>query len=107
MIIDFALPISGDIAKGFKRYQEVSKRAVMDYGFHMAITDWNDKVALSSSPPCFCRRMLTLLQAAFAAQAWLPQHDQSQLGRWSLLYCSSHCEPLLWHRPSSSMTSHR
>ena len=54
MIIDFALPISGDIAKGFKRYQEVSKRAVMDYGFHMAITDWNDKVALSMSLPCFC-----------------------------------------------------
>ena len=81
MIIDFALPIGGDIAKGFKRYQEVSKRAVMDYGFHMAITDWNDKVALSMSPPC--RSLLTLLQAAFVPYAWLPQHDQSQVGQWS------------------------
>jgi hypothetical protein len=81
MIIDFALPISGDIAKGFKRYQEVSKRAVMDYGFHMAITDWNDKVAFSMRLPR--RSLLTLLQAAFAAHAWLPQHDQSQVGGWS------------------------
>ena len=46
MIIDFALPVNGDIAKGFKRYQDVSKRAVMDYGLHMAITDWNDKVCV-------------------------------------------------------------
>ena len=42
--IDFALPVDGDIAKGLKRYQDVSKRAVMDYSFHMAITTWNDKV---------------------------------------------------------------
>ncbi len=46
MIIDFALPVNGDIAKGFKRYQDVTKRAVMDYGLHMAITDWNDKVCV-------------------------------------------------------------
>lgn len=42
--IDFALPVDGDISKGLKRYQDVSKRAVMDYSFHMAITTWNDKV---------------------------------------------------------------
>lgn len=46
MIIDFALPVDGDIAKGFKRYQDVTNRAVMDYGLHMAITDWNDKVGI-------------------------------------------------------------
>ncbi len=53
MIIDFALPINGDIAKGFKRYLDVTKRAVMDYGLHMAITDWNDKVChLSLGKTC-------------------------------------------------------
>ena len=44
MVIDFALPVDGDIAKGFKRYQEVTKRSVMDYGLHMAVTTWNEKV---------------------------------------------------------------
>ena len=47
--IDFALPVNGDIAKGLKRYQDVSKRAVMDYSFHMAITTWNDKVLSTPS----------------------------------------------------------
>lgn len=50
MHIDFALPVDGDIAKGFKRYQEVSRRSVTDYGLHMAITTWNDKVRPSLSP---------------------------------------------------------
>ena len=54
MVIDFALPADGDIAKGFKRYQNVSKRSVMDYGLHMAITTWNEKV------PC-CRACFYIL----------------------------------------------
>ena len=44
MVIDFALPVDGDIARGFKRYQQVTKRSVMDYGLHMAVTTWNEKV---------------------------------------------------------------
>ncbi|EIE27292.1 D-hydantoinase [Coccomyxa subellipsoidea C-169] len=45
MHIDFALPIKGDLAAGFERYKKVAKKSVMDYGFHMAVTTWNDKVA--------------------------------------------------------------
>ena len=44
MVIDFALPIDGDLAAGFERYKRVSKRSVMDYSFHMAVTTWNEKV---------------------------------------------------------------
>ncbi len=46
MHIDFALPIKGDLAAGFERYKKVAKKSVMDYGFHMAVTTWNDKVRL-------------------------------------------------------------
>ena len=74
MVIDFALPAEGDIAKGFKRYQEVTKRSVMDYGLHMAVTTWNEKVPCYSACSAFlaailqvalllacglCKRMLT------------------------------------------------
>jgi dihydropyrimidinase len=45
MHIDFALPVNGDLAAGFENYKRKSARSVMDYGFHMAITQWNDKVS--------------------------------------------------------------
>ncbi len=44
MIIDFALPVDGDLAAGFERYKEKSKKSVMDYSFHMAVNTWNEKV---------------------------------------------------------------
>lgn len=46
MIIDFALPKNGDLAAGFERYKQVSKKSVMDYSFHMAVTTWNEKVSV-------------------------------------------------------------
>ena len=66
MVIDFALPVDGDIAKGFRRYQEVTKRSVMDYGLHMAVTTWNEKVpccrACSVYVAAFCTcKLFTLL----------------------------------------------
>ena len=45
MHIDFALPIDGDLAEGFARYQQAAARSVMDYSFHMAVTSWNDKAS--------------------------------------------------------------
>lgn len=45
MHIDFALPSDNDLAEGFKAYQEKASKSCMDYGFHMAITSWNDHVA--------------------------------------------------------------
>ena len=44
MEIDFAVPVDGDIMAGYKMYREKAAKSVMDYGFHMAITTWNDKV---------------------------------------------------------------
>ena len=44
MLIDFALPVNGDLAAGFKRYKEKAQRSVMDYSFHMAVNTWNEKV---------------------------------------------------------------
>lgn len=45
MHIDFALPSDGDLAAGFKAYQEKASKSCMDYGFHMVVTAWNDHVA--------------------------------------------------------------
>ena len=45
MHIDFALPTDGSMIKGYEAWQEKAKLAVMDYGFHMAVTEYNDKVA--------------------------------------------------------------
>ncbi|GMH45133.1 hypothetical protein BSKO_13090 [Bryopsis sp. KO-2023] len=45
MHIDFALPTNGDLLRGFENYKKKAEKSCMDYGFHMAITTWNDKVA--------------------------------------------------------------
>eukprot|EP00897_Mesotaenium_endlicherianum_P005377 jgi/Mesen1/4868/ME000244S04056 len=45
MVIDFALPVDGDLARGLQAWQKKAELAVMDYGFHMAVTTWNSKVA--------------------------------------------------------------
>ncbi len=49
MHIDFALPVGGDLEEGWREWQRKAKRSVMDYGFHMAVTTWNDKVTLLNS----------------------------------------------------------
>eukprot|EP01023_Acetabularia_acetabulum_P067486 TRINITY_DN9322_c0_g1_i9.p1 TRINITY_DN9322_c0_g1~~TRINITY_DN9322_c0_g1_i9.p1 ORF type:complete len:449 (+),score=86.60 TRINITY_DN9322_c0_g1_i9:2-1348(+) len=43
--IDFALPTNGNIMQGFQDYQVKSNKSCMDYGFHMAVTNWNEQVA--------------------------------------------------------------
>ena len=45
MHIDFALPDDHDMAAGYETYRKKSAKSVMDYGFHMAVTKWNDKTA--------------------------------------------------------------
>ncbi|CAK9227554.1 unnamed protein product [Sphagnum jensenii] len=45
MHIDFALPHNGDLAEGFRLWVQKAEKSCMDYGFHMAVTKWNDKVA--------------------------------------------------------------
>lgn len=45
MHIDFALPLNGDLEAGFEAYLRKATISCMDYGFHMAVTSWNDRVA--------------------------------------------------------------
>eukprot|EP01025_Chloroclados_australasicus_P011102 TRINITY_DN14807_c0_g5_i1.p1 TRINITY_DN14807_c0_g5~~TRINITY_DN14807_c0_g5_i1.p1 ORF type:complete len:483 (-),score=71.72 TRINITY_DN14807_c0_g5_i1:434-1882(-) len=45
MHIDFALPTDGSLMQGFRDYQVKANKSCMDYGFHMAVTAWNDQVA--------------------------------------------------------------
>eukprot|EP00889_Picochlorum_renovo_P004620 jgi/Picre1/31650/NNA_007001.t1 len=42
--IDFALPVDHDLMAGYEEWRRKSKDSVMDYGFHMAVTSWSDKV---------------------------------------------------------------
>lgn len=44
--IDFALPINHDLALGFDAWMKKAKsKAVIDYGFHMAVTRWDNKTS--------------------------------------------------------------
>ncbi|XP_010904686.2 dihydropyrimidinase isoform X2 [Elaeis guineensis] len=45
MHIDFIIPVNGSLSAGFDSYIKKAKNAVMDYGFHMAITKWDEEVA--------------------------------------------------------------
>ncbi|KAF5175426.1 Dihydropyrimidinase [Thalictrum thalictroides] len=45
MHIDFVIPVDGSLSVGFEVYTEKAKRSCMDYGFHMAITKWDEIVA--------------------------------------------------------------
>ncbi|GAV62133.1 Amidohydro_4 domain-containing protein [Cephalotus follicularis] len=45
MHIDFAIPVNGNLMAGFQAYQNKAKVSCMDYGFHMAITKWDDLVS--------------------------------------------------------------
>ena len=44
MHIDFALPIGG-MKAGLKEWRKKGEKAAMSYGFHMAVTSWDEKVA--------------------------------------------------------------
>ena len=45
MHIDFVIPVEGSLSKGFEAYKEKAKKSCMDYGFHMAITKWDENVS--------------------------------------------------------------
>lgn len=48
MHLDFALPVDGDLEAGIKRHDEKSELSVMDYSYHVPITEWNKKVVCVS-----------------------------------------------------------
>lgn len=43
--IDFVIPVQGSLSSGFEAYVEKAKKSCMDYGFHMAITKWDETVS--------------------------------------------------------------
>jgi dihydropyrimidinase len=45
MHIDFVIPINGSLAAGFEAYAKKAEKSCMDYGFHMAVTTWNEGVS--------------------------------------------------------------
>lgn len=45
MHIDFVIPVNGSPSAGFDAYVEKAKKSCMDYGFHMAITKWDEAVS--------------------------------------------------------------
>ena len=47
MHIDFALPVNGSLSAGLTEWRRKAAIAVMDYGFHMAVTSWDAQVSLS------------------------------------------------------------
>lgn len=44
MHLDFALPVEGDLLAGVARHDKQAELAVMDYSYHVPLTEYNDKV---------------------------------------------------------------
>ncbi|GMN23618.1 hypothetical protein TIFTF001_043702 [Ficus carica] len=45
MHIDFVIPVNGSLTAGFEAYEKKTRKSCMDYGFHMAITRWDDTIS--------------------------------------------------------------
>jgi dihydropyrimidinase len=45
MHIDFIIPVNNNLTAWLESYKHKAAKASMDYGFHMAITKWDDEVA--------------------------------------------------------------
>lgn len=94
MHIDFVLPVNGSISAGMRVYKGLAERACMDYGFHVAMTAWNDDVkhdmaaAVAEGVNSFkffmaykVRRCYACARIAAAAHAWAGVVSAVQLPR--------------------------
>ncbi|XP_040973724.1 dihydropyrimidinase isoform X2 [Gossypium hirsutum] len=45
MHIDFVIPVNGSLVAGFEAYKKKAMKSCMNYGFHMAITKWDESVS--------------------------------------------------------------
>lgn len=45
MHIDFIIPVNGSLTAGFEAYENKARKSCMDYGFHVAITKWDEDVS--------------------------------------------------------------
>lgn len=44
MHLDFALPVDGDLLAGIERHDQQAAKSVMDYSYHVPLTEYNEKV---------------------------------------------------------------
>ncbi|CAJ2636473.1 unnamed protein product [Trifolium pratense] len=45
MHIVFIFPTNGSLKAGFEAYEKKAKKSCMDYGFHMAVTKWDETIS--------------------------------------------------------------
>lgn len=45
MHIDFVIPVKGSLIAGIEAYEKKAMQSCMDYGFHMAVTKWDDDIS--------------------------------------------------------------
>ncbi|KNA25106.1 hypothetical protein SOVF_009150 [Spinacia oleracea] len=45
MHIDFVIPVNGSLTAGLELYKQKAQKSCMDYGFHMAVTKWDEVVS--------------------------------------------------------------
>ncbi|KAG2671011.1 hypothetical protein I3760_14G113200 [Carya illinoinensis] len=45
MHIDFVIPVNGSLTAGFETYIKKAMKSCMDYGFHVAVTKWDEVVS--------------------------------------------------------------
>ena len=45
MHIDFVIPVNGSLTAGFNSYVKKTSNSVMDFGFHMAVTKWDEDIS--------------------------------------------------------------
>ena len=95
MHLDFALPVDGDLEAGIQRHDKQSELAVMDYSYHVPITEWNDKVIIGEivlsklqsmhctvllrSPPDFAMLLSGQQPCSSFQHKWLPYVEQTTL----------------------------
>ena len=76
-IIDFIIPAKGKpLAEAVQAWQEKAKKAVADFGFHMAITEFNE--AIAKEIPAIIRKGVTSFKCFMAYKGAL-QIDDGQL----------------------------
>jgi dihydropyrimidinase len=79
MHIDFVLPEKGDIEKGLASYRKMAALGCMDYAFHVAVTDWNRKVAIDMARAVDQGINSFKFFLAYKVRASLPVHNGLRL----------------------------
>jgi dihydropyrimidinase len=78
-VVDFIIPAKGKpLADGVKAWQEKAKKAAADYGFHMAITEFNE--AIAKEIPAIIRKGVTSFKCFMAYKGALQIDDGQIIG---------------------------